>query len=338
MQEIKIHCLANGVVGAYRDYLNASSASAPTIVKGVEVLFSIRLFARPNSPEPYNIELLRNVVSWKFAMDKDFDEATTYILEADNAGITLNAIEEEGQTYTEINIPLPETNTVELNEWMGTSKSKTGLVAELSGYDAESKAVFVLQLENFTVRNRLGSSGSPENLSPDYLTEAQVRALVKTEAAASAPKINADGDWEVAGVDTNVKASGTPAGFGEITAVAQTLSNGSEATAEAETSGPDSAKKIIFRLGIPVGEKGKDGAPGQDLRIDMVAPLSDKAFYDEEPKYFAFLSEDGDLYIKLSDASGDWSEPVKIAPKRGVDYWTEQDQEAIKDEMLNEGW
>lgn len=337
MQEIKIHCLANGVVGTYRDYLNASSAAAPTIVKGVEVLFSIRLFSRPSSPEPYDIDLLRNVVSWKFAMDKDFDESTSYILEADNASITLNSIEEEGQSYTELSIPLPETNTVELNEWMGTNKSKTGLVAELSGYDANSKAVFVLQLENFTVRNRLGSSGTPEALPPDYLTEAQVRALVKTEAAASAPKINAEGEWEVAGIDTNVKAAGNPAGFGEVSAKVTMLSSGAAPTAKVDASGPDTAKNFLLKLGIPAGEKGKDGEPGKNLQIDMVGTFADRAFYDEEPKNFTY-SADGRLYIKLSDATGDWSDPILLTPQRGVDYWTEEDQEMIKDSMLNEGW
>jgi hypothetical protein len=290
MQEIKIHCLANGVVGTYRDYLNASAASPPTIVKGVEVLFSIRLFSRPNSPEPYDIELLRNVVAWKFALDKDFDENTNFILEADNASITLNSIEEEGQSYTELSIPLPETNTVELSEWMGSEKSKSGLVAELSGYDENGKAVFVLQLENFAVRNRLGGSGSPEGLDPDYLTEAQVRALVKTEAAAYAPKINAEGDWEVAGVDTNVKAA---------------------------------------------------GEPGKNLQIDAVGSFEDRSLYDNEPKNFTFLA-DGKLYIKLSDTSGDWSDPIQLTPKRGIDYWTTEDIQNIKDfveaVILNGAW
>lgn len=181
MQEIKIHCLANGVVGTYRDFLNASSAAAPTIVKGVEVLFCLRLFARPNSPDPYNTDLLQGIKAWKFALDQDFDESTSYILEADNASIALNSIEDEGQQYTEIRIPVSKTNTVELNNWMGTAKSKTGLVAELTGYDASGKSVYVLQLEGITVRNRLGSSGSPEELPSEYLNEAQVRALVTSE-------------------------------------------------------------------------------------------------------------------------------------------------------------
>lgn len=290
MQEIKIHCLANGVVGTYRDYLNASAASPPTIVKGVEVLFSIRLFSRPNSTEPYDIELLRPVVAWKFALDKDFDENTNFILEADNASIALNSIEEEGQNYTELSIPLPETNTVELAEWMGTEKSKSGLVAELSGYDENGKAVFVLQLENFAVRNRLGGSGSPEAIDPDYLTEAQVRALVKKEAAEYAPKINEEGDWEIAGVDTNVKAA---------------------------------------------------GEPGKNLQIDAVGSLEDRSLYDNEPKNFTF-SADGNLYIKLSDTPGDWSDPIQLTPKRGIDYWTPEDVQYMKDfveaVILNGAW
>lgn len=182
MQTIKIHCLADGVVGEYRDYLNASTAAPPTIVKGVEVQFLLRLFSRQNSPEAYDINRLSGIVAWKFALDKDFDESSTCIIEADNANIELASVSEDEQQYTEFRIPIANTNTVELNEWMGTNKSKSGLVGELSGYDSEGKAAFVLQLENITVRNRIVSAGYPEEVPSNYLTEAQVRALIKGEA------------------------------------------------------------------------------------------------------------------------------------------------------------
>lgn len=182
MQTIKIYCLAESVVGEYRDFVNASSAAPPSIVKGVEVQFLLRLFSRPNSPEAYNIELLSGIKAWKFALDKDFDESTTCIIEADNKNIELSSVTEDERQYTEFRIPIPITNTVQLNEWMGTNKSKSGLVGELSGYDSEGKAAFVLQLENFSVRNRIVSAGDPEEVPSNYLTEAQVRALIKGEA------------------------------------------------------------------------------------------------------------------------------------------------------------
>lgn len=338
MQKIKIFVCADSVVGQYRDEVNASSAQAPMIVKGVEVLFSLRLFDRQNSPEPYNIELLQRIPVWKFAIDYDFNEETAYILEADNEKITVNRIEEEQNIYTEISIPIPETNTVQLKEWMGEEKSKSGLVGELSGYDSDGRAVFVLQLENMTVRNRLGGTGSPEGLDPDYLTEAQVRALVKTEAAAASPRITSEGTWEVAGIDTQVSASGPAAGFGTVSAEIEMLPPGSQASAEVETSGPDTKKDMIFKLAIPeVTGQGSGGITGKIL-FDMTGSLSDKVFYDDEKKYFTYLTTGGDLYVKLSDASGDWSEPVHIAPVRGVDYWTDEDKDTIKNEMLNKGW
>lgn len=182
MQEVKIYVMAAESLGVIRDYANAKNAATPSLVRGVETMLKLRLFSEPNVQSPYPIENLANVVAWKFVMDADYDESTTYKLVADNEHITAATVTEDVDgteyTYTEIEVPLKETNTVEIDEWLGGSKSKNGLTGELAGFDADGNTVFLLQLENFTVRNRLTSAGDPTEIPSEYFTEAQVRAFV----------------------------------------------------------------------------------------------------------------------------------------------------------------
>lgn len=182
MQEIKIYVSAAESVGVIRDYANAKNANAPALVRGVETLLKLRLFSEPDSMTPYPIEQLADVMSWQFVMDADFDSQTAYKIVADNENITVNSvtvdIDGTNNTFTEIGIPLTNTNTAELDSWLNTAKSKAGLTAELVGYDSNGTAIFVLQLENFTIRNRLTSVGEPTNIADEWLNAAQVRALI----------------------------------------------------------------------------------------------------------------------------------------------------------------
>lgn len=182
MQETIFYVAAGETVGTVRDYANAKTLAAPTLVRGVAACLRMRLFARRDGPQPYPMEALSGIVSWQWAMDSDFSEATSYKLEADNSNISVAEVEDEidgdENTYTELTIPIPEMNTEELAEWLGTEKSKNGLHGELVGFNADGDSVFILQVENFTVRNRITSLGEPTPADPDYLTAAQVAALV----------------------------------------------------------------------------------------------------------------------------------------------------------------
>jgi len=181
MQNTIFYVAANQTLGVVRDYANAKNATAPTLVRGVEACLKMRIFAKSDGPEPYPISAFGNVVSWSWAMDNDFNEATSYKLVGDNADITVNTvteeIDDEELTFTEISIPMTQMNTEELAVWLGTQKSMSGLAGELVGYDAEGRQIFILQVENFTVRNRITSLGTPTEAVADYLTAAQVRAL-----------------------------------------------------------------------------------------------------------------------------------------------------------------
>ena len=182
MQEIKIYVSASSALGVIRDYANAKNVSAPTLVRGCEVMLKLRLFADSYGDTPYPIDQLQNVTSWQFVMDKDFDSETAFLLQADNSQITVQKITETvnelDREFTEVSIPLLNSNTQELADWLGNEKSKSGLYAELVGYDATGNEVFVLQLENFTFRNRLTSQDDPTEIDPEYMTAAQINAIV----------------------------------------------------------------------------------------------------------------------------------------------------------------
>ena len=182
MQELKIYVTASSAVGTVRDFVNARNAALPPLVRGVGTLLKIRLFETADGATPYPVEKLQEISAWRFVIDRDWDSKTSCIIQADHENITVSrvrdAIGDLEYNYTEIAVPLVETNTVELEEFLGGSASRSGLTAELCGYDAEGRTAFVLQLENLTVRNRLTGAGDPTELPTDYWSEAQVRAFI----------------------------------------------------------------------------------------------------------------------------------------------------------------
>jgi len=166
MQEIIFYTTANETLGVVRDYANARTVSAPTLTRGVSVVLHMRLFDDANDLEPYPIAAFSNIVAWSFVMDTDFNNETAFKVVADNDNISVSNVEEEytdpadaenTQTrhYTEFLIPIPNMENEALADWIGMSKSKGGLIGELVGYDLTGAFVFVLQIEGFTIRNRI---------------------------------------------------------------------------------------------------------------------------------------------------------------------------------------
>lgn len=141
MQETIFYVAAGETLGAVRDFANAKSAAPPTLVRGVSALQRMRLFAHRDGLEPYPLEALDGIVRWQWAMDTDFNEATAYILQADTAYIEVakvtDDIDKDEYTYTEVSNLMPQMNTMELAEWLGTDKSKNGLHGEPVGNQAQ---------------------------------------------------------------------------------------------------------------------------------------------------------------------------------------------------------
>jgi hypothetical protein len=168
----------------------------------------------------------------------------------------------------------------------------------------------------------LSSSDTPQDLPSVYLTAGAVKALIVEEARANTPRISDGNTWVVAGVDTGISVTGK--------------------------TGPQGIQGVPGETG-PQGETGPKGDP---MKIDATGTTDELAQYDTEAKGFSFLATDtGKVYIKNSDTSGDWSDPVGFqgpagkdgeTPERGVDYWTESDIAEIKsyvdEAIINGEW
>lgn len=69
----------------------------------------------------------------------------------------------------------------------------------------------------------------------------------------------------------------------------------------------------VWTVYLSGGAKGENGKDGQSFQYDEVGVLSDLQEYDDKPYKFAFLATDTkEIYVKLSDNSGDWSEPIPL--------------------------
>ena len=87
----------------------------------------------------------------------------------------------------------------------------------------------------------------------------------------------------------NPGTDGVSAGFGTITATAQTLVPGSSATATVVASGPDTAKSFAFTFGIPRGQKGEPGGVTDVEVNDYTVVVDGVAKIDLDQYSIAFL-------------------------------------------------
>ena len=68
----------------------------------------------------------------------------------------------------------------------------------------------------------------------------------------------------------------------------------------------------------PKGDPGPQGPKGDNFTVNATGLFSERSQYDAAGKGFSFLATDqGNLYIKNSDTSGDWSEPIPFQGPQG---------------------
>ena len=174
------YCAVDGARGEVRNRDNTAGAPPPELVMGLPCELRLRLFANCADTTPYPPAQLAEVVSWSFAMDNDFSPQSTVKLVAGNADIALAEVAENGVSYTQITIPLPETRTTELAAALD-GKESIRLDGELIGYDSGHEEAFVLQIRDFTVRGRLtglGDSLSVLSAVCEAMAEDAVNALL----------------------------------------------------------------------------------------------------------------------------------------------------------------
>ncbi len=190
MQDIVFYAAAGETLGLVRDYSNMNNSSAPILTLGISVCLKIRLFANINTASPYPIAKFNGITDWRWSMDSDFDRRTACKLVADAGGISVHTVTDtvngETKDFTEFVIPISNMNTEELTEWLGNEKVKTGLTGELVGYDSGGNGVFVLQIEDFSVRNFMSGLRDPTAVDEGIVTRSIAEHMIQTAVSSSA--------------------------------------------------------------------------------------------------------------------------------------------------------
>ncbi len=184
MQDIVFYVSANETLGLVRDYANMHRADAPVLTIGVAVCLRMRLFADIEVSTPYPIASFSGITNWRWSMDADFDRSTACKLVADEDGISVHTVTDtvsgETRSFTEFVIPISNMNTQELAAWLGNESTRSGLTGELVGYDNNGNAIFVLQVENFTVRNRVAGLCDPTAVDEGIVTRSVAEQMIQT--------------------------------------------------------------------------------------------------------------------------------------------------------------
>ena len=177
LQKIIIYINADSTVGEIVDQYGQATSSVPVVIRSGEALLCLRLL---QDTEPYPAEKLTVLNSFDCIFDNDWNTATVPKLRADNSNIAIVSTAE----YTEIQIPLLDTNTEELAAIIESQQSVT-LGMELCGFvDGKLSPVFVLQVEGVKIQNRRGNTGMayPTPLDPNIYTIIQVNDLLDAKA------------------------------------------------------------------------------------------------------------------------------------------------------------
>ena len=185
MQKIDVFLRASSARAVAVDEYNNAVGTLISITRGMQAEFVLHLFHGEDFESAYTAADLDSIASWIWYADDDYDTTTPPILIVPAGAITVDG---DGL----IHIPVTETNTAEIIEFLGTRETKN-LKCELAGFTAGNTAPsFILQWE-FSIRNRIGAEGTgqPEPVGDANYTAAQIDALF---AAANLVEYSIDGE------------------------------------------------------------------------------------------------------------------------------------------------
>ena len=155
MQEIVIYLRAGDVAATVVDAYNQSAKSSPSITRGMRANLCLRLLDSEGEPLP--AEYL-DYLGWDFVLAHDWNTATPVQIRV-QTGISVSPVTVSEKIFSQINIPLTETNTLELIEVLGNSPN-IKLGGELAGFESEeADPGFLIQFD-MSVRNRRGTAGT----------------------------------------------------------------------------------------------------------------------------------------------------------------------------------
>lgn len=298
-------------------------ASAPEIMVGVSA--QLRFDLRQNTCGsdgillPYPAAELQSDAFY-LALDVDFLQETSPKLLL-SSKVTLSR---GGNGETFLDAVLPNTATPAILAVLAAKKTLT-LHGEIGGFSGSNGADCADWATGFdiTLRNRvyLGVEVPPEVTSdPEYLTAAQVRALIaeatRSETpgpAGTTPHIGGNGNWWIGETDTGVKAAGKDGKDGEDAEPARNGNDGKSAYQIAVDNG--------FAGTVTQWLEELKGEPGTGLQVNATGELAELHAYDDAPAGFVFAASVVDsvaktttkyYYVKASDLEGDWCEPPLI--------------------------
>lgn len=170
---------AGDVAATVVDENNKAAKGFPTITRGVRSNMHLRVLDADGTP--FSVESL-DYDSWDFVLAHDWNTATPVQIRM-QTDITVTSVTEGEKTYSQINIPLTETNTVELVAVIANSQS-TKLGAELAGFETGHVDPGFLVQFDMNVRNRRGTAGTdaPTPVVNGTYTIAQINDLLDKKA------------------------------------------------------------------------------------------------------------------------------------------------------------
>ena len=179
MQDIIVYLRAGDVVATVVDEYNQAAKEFPTITRGVRAQLCLRILSADGTPFP--METL-DYDSWDFVLAHDWLSSTPVQIRM-QTDISVVSVVVGEKTYSQINIPLVETNTVELVAVLASSPS-IKLGAELAGFETgHIDPGFLIQFD-MNIRNRRGTAGTdvPTPVVNGTYTIAQIDTLLATKA------------------------------------------------------------------------------------------------------------------------------------------------------------
>lgn len=151
MQEITFYVTMDHIPrGKLMDHFNDYPDDDPIgLVVGIPIQINLMLFkSRNTGTRPYPVP--DDIVSWKFFADNDFNRSTEPLITVDSGIYTV-----ETTSQTKLVIPISDMSGERLVELLGTRGVLEGITGEVIGYDELDNAVFVMQLDNIVIRNRI---------------------------------------------------------------------------------------------------------------------------------------------------------------------------------------
>ena len=151
MQEITYYVTMDHIPrGKLMDHFNDYPDDDPIgLVVGIPIQINLMLFkSRNTGTRPYPVP--DDIVSWKFFADNDFNRSTEPLITVDSGIYTV-----ETTSQTKLVIPISDMSGERLVELLGTRGVLEDITGEVIGYDELDNAVFVMQLDNIVIRNRI---------------------------------------------------------------------------------------------------------------------------------------------------------------------------------------